>query len=99
MAVSLQERANLVGDQTFQDRCLMARGNIAVKMLTASEGEYSDQHIRYANTVLMRPLESPTRVSLAVATDDTIAEAEVSGTGAADADIEARVEAAWLYLK
>lgn len=99
MAVSLQERANLVGDTVFQQRCLMARGNVAVKILTAPDGTYSQQHINYASTVLMRPLEFAARVSLAVATDDTIAEAEVNETGAADADIEARVEAAWLYLK
>lgn len=97
---TLQERAGVVTETSFQSRCLMARVLVAIKMLTAAEGEYSDQDIEYARVVFMRPMEFAERITVAVASQDSIADAEIQSTGSApDADIEARVEAAWPYLQ
>lgn len=97
---TLQEKANVATESSFEARCLMARVLVAIDVLIAPEGEYTQSDITYARQVFMNPLMRPERVTVAVVSQESIADAESSEPGSApDQDIMDRIRAAWTYLQ
>lgn len=98
MAATLANQATVAYNPDFQKRCLMARINIAVKILISPLDAYTEQHRNYARQVFIHPMDYPERVTAVVVAQPKIADAEANGTGATDDMIEAQVENAWLFM-
>lgn len=94
---TLAEKAQVMSDPGFQNRCMMA-GIEAAWIVLAEPGD-APLRKNFASAYILSPQDHAAQVIGTVATDDPITDAEIAAPGSApDGDIVARLLDKWNAL-